>query len=81
MADCVNDALEGIAFALACVSEMLHLKPHREKGEPHSRGSSLVPVGIGQEGHREDPKVKKALAELEQHCKFLKVLGSYLLGE
>ncbi|MDD5730471.1 MAG: prephenate dehydratase [Candidatus Omnitrophica bacterium] len=33
------------------------------------------------EGHREDPKVKKALEELETHCKFLKILGSYPLGE
>ena len=29
------------------------------------------------EGHREDKKVKKALAQLESMCKFLKILGSY----
>ncbi len=29
------------------------------------------------EGHREDAKVKKALAELEDMCKYLKILGSY----
>ncbi len=29
------------------------------------------------EGFKEDEKVKKALAELEQHCLFVKVLGSY----
>jgi chorismate mutase/prephenate dehydratase len=29
------------------------------------------------EGHREDPKVKKALERLDGMCKFLKVLGSY----
>jgi chorismate mutase/prephenate dehydratase len=33
------------------------------------------------EGHRDNPKVKKALLELENKCKFLKVLGSYPLGE
>jgi chorismate mutase/prephenate dehydratase len=33
------------------------------------------------EGHAADPKVKKALAELETKCKFLKVLGSYPVGE
>jgi chorismate mutase/prephenate dehydratase len=32
-------------------------------------------------GHREEPKVKKALAELEDKCKFLKILGSYPVGE
>ncbi len=32
-------------------------------------------------GHREDPNVKKALAELEKECLFLKVLGSYPIGE
>jgi len=29
------------------------------------------------EGHVEDEKVKKALEELENHCAFMKVLGSY----
>jgi len=29
------------------------------------------------EGHREDANVKKALAQLEDMCKYLKVLGSY----
>ncbi|MDD5165978.1 MAG: prephenate dehydratase [Candidatus Omnitrophica bacterium] len=33
------------------------------------------------EGHRDSPKVKKALSELENKCKFLKVLGSYPSGE
>jgi chorismate mutase / prephenate dehydratase len=33
------------------------------------------------EGHYEEPKVKRALAALEHTCKFLKVLGSYPLGE
>jgi len=29
------------------------------------------------EGHREDREVKEALAELQQHCSLVKVLGSY----
>jgi chorismate mutase/prephenate dehydratase len=33
------------------------------------------------EGHQESLKVKKALKELESKCKFLKVLGSYPVGE
>ncbi|TRZ49170.1 prephenate dehydratase [bacterium] len=33
------------------------------------------------EGHRAQPQVKKALAELQNYCKFLKVLGSYPTGE
>jgi len=32
-------------------------------------------------GHKEDTKVKKALGELEQKCTYLKVLGSYPIGE
>lgn len=32
-------------------------------------------------GHRDELKVKKALAELENKCKFLKILGSYPVGE
>jgi len=33
------------------------------------------------EGHRQDLKVQKALSELESKCKFLKILGSYPIGE
>ncbi len=33
------------------------------------------------EGHRDEPKVKKALCELDNKCKFLKILGSYPIGE
>ncbi|MFA6349562.1 MAG: prephenate dehydratase [Candidatus Omnitrophota bacterium] len=33
------------------------------------------------EGHRQDSKVKKALGELEAQCRFIKILGSYPLGE
>lgn len=32
------------------------------------------------EGYLEDAKIKKALAELEKHCSFLKILGSYPEG-
>lgn len=32
-------------------------------------------------GHSDNPRVKKALLELENKCKFLKVLGSYPVGE
>ena len=33
------------------------------------------------EGHRDNPKVKKALLELENKCTFLKILGSYPIGD
>ncbi|MFA5095939.1 MAG: prephenate dehydratase [Candidatus Omnitrophota bacterium] len=33
------------------------------------------------EGHIQEPKVQKALQELENKCKFLKILGSYPVGE
>ena len=33
------------------------------------------------EGHRDEPRVKKALLELENQCTFLKILGSYPVGE
>ncbi len=33
------------------------------------------------QGHRDNPKLKKALQELENKCKFLKILGSYPIGE
>ncbi len=33
------------------------------------------------QGHRDEPRVKKALLELENKCNFLKILGSYPIGE
>jgi len=33
------------------------------------------------EGHKQEPRVQKALQELESKCKFLKILGSYPVGE
>jgi chorismate mutase / prephenate dehydratase len=33
------------------------------------------------DGHKEDPKVAKALKMLSEHCSYLKVLGSYLHAE
>jgi len=33
------------------------------------------------EGHEESQRVKKALSELETRCKFLKILGSYPIGD
>jgi len=33
------------------------------------------------EGHQDEPRVKKALLELENKCTFLKILGSYPVGE
>lgn len=32
-------------------------------------------------GHKDEPGIRKALAELDNKCKFLKVLGSYPVGE
>ncbi|OGX18784.1 MAG: chorismate mutase [Omnitrophica WOR_2 bacterium RBG_13_44_8b] len=33
------------------------------------------------QGHSDNPKVKRALDELDKKCKFLKILGSYPVGE
>ena len=32
-------------------------------------------------GHQDEPRIKKALLELENKCNFLKVIGSYPIGE
>jgi len=36
---------------------------------------------IDLEGHKDDSLIKKALLELERQCNFLKILGSYPVGE
>jgi len=33
------------------------------------------------EGHKDQPRIKKALSELESKCNFFKILGSYPVGE
>ena len=33
------------------------------------------------EGHKQEPRIQKALQGLESKCKFLKILGSYPVGE
>lgn len=33
------------------------------------------------EGHKDEPVIKKALSDLESKCNFLKILGSYPVGE
>ncbi|HOW42925.1 MAG TPA: prephenate dehydratase [Candidatus Omnitrophota bacterium] len=33
------------------------------------------------EGHKDEPRVRKAIEELEKNCTFLKILGSYPIGE
>jgi len=36
---------------------------------------------VDMQGHIAEPRVKKAIDELENKCKFLKILGSYPIGE
>lgn len=36
---------------------------------------------IDLEGHKDQPRIKRTLAELEERSKFLKILGSYPVGE
>jgi chorismate mutase/prephenate dehydratase len=31
-------------------------------------------------GHKEEPRVKSAISQLERHCIFFKILGSYPSG-
>ena len=33
------------------------------------------------EGHKNELRIRKALLELDNKCKFLKILGSYPVGE
>ncbi|MBM3243306.1 MAG: prephenate dehydratase [Candidatus Omnitrophica bacterium] len=33
------------------------------------------------EGHKDEPRIRKALSELDSKCKFMKVLGSYPTGD
>lgn len=36
---------------------------------------------IDMDGHRENPKVKRALAQMQKSCAFIKILGSYPKGD
>ena len=50
----------------------------QSQGAALLRGQYLL---VDLEGHKDNPKVKKALSDLQDQCKFLKVLGSYPVGK
>jgi chorismate mutase/prephenate dehydratase len=50
------------------------------ESRPSKRKSWEYYFFVDMTGHCENPGVKKALSELEKHCSFLKILGSYPIG-
>ncbi len=47
------------------------------ESRPSRRGTWEYHFFVDCEGHKEDPKVAHALAEVERHCHFFRILGSY----
>ncbi|MCX5712409.1 MAG: ACT domain-containing protein [Candidatus Omnitrophica bacterium] len=58
-----------------------HINLTKIESRPSKRKAWEYYFFVDMEGHRMDKKVKRALAELESQCRFMKVLGSYPLGE
>ena len=52
---------------------------HRALGVPE--GEKIPAKKMAKAAKSKNPKIKKALNELEDKCKFLKVLGSYPMTE
>ncbi len=50
------------------------------ESRPSKRKSWEYYFFVDMAGHSENQNVKKSLAELEKHCSFLKILGSYPVG-
>jgi chorismate mutase / prephenate dehydratase len=50
------------------------------ESRPSKRKSWEYYFFVDMAGHSENQNVKKALTELEKHCSFLKILGSYPVG-
>ena len=46
-------------------------------GAPARNGAWEYVFYVDIDGHYADPSIQSALAEVEQHCSFMKILGAY----
>jgi chorismate mutase/prephenate dehydratase len=77
---CVHDRVGALYAALEPLNS-LKLSMSKIESRPSKRKNWEYFFFVDIEGHCEDPLVQEALTQLEKHCTFVKVLGSYPSGE
>jgi chorismate mutase/prephenate dehydratase len=73
---CVQDRIGALYHAIEPFNR-LKLSMSKIESRPSKRKNWEYFFFVDIEGHCEDDLVKQAIRELEQHCTFVKVLGSY----
>lgn len=73
---CVQDKAGALFDALAPFKK-LKLNMSKIESRPSKRKAWEYFFFVDVEGHAEDEPIVQALAQLEQHCTFVKILGSY----
>jgi chorismate mutase/prephenate dehydratase len=73
---CVQDRVGALYSALEPFSR-LKLSMSKIESRPSKRKNWEYFFFVDIEGHCDDQLVKDAIADLEKHCTFVKVLGSY----
>ncbi len=73
---CVQDRVGALYSAIEPFNR-LKLSMSKIESRPSKRKNWEYFFFVDVEGHCEDPLVKRAISDLEKHCTFVKVLGSY----
>jgi chorismate mutase/prephenate dehydratase len=73
---CVQDK-PGALFAALEPFNRLRISMSKIESRPSKRKAWEYFFFVDVDGHSTEPKLQEALAELEKHCTFIKVLGTY----
>ncbi len=73
---CVQDRVGALYSAIEPFNR-LKISMSKIESRPSKRKNWEYFFFVDVEGHCEDPLIKQAISDLEQHCTFVKVLGSY----
>ena len=71
----------GALYEMLAPFKKYHINLTKIESRPSKKKAWDYYFFLDLEGHLDEPRVKKALAELENKCRFIKVLGSYPIGE
>ncbi|MBV9673419.1 MAG: ACT domain-containing protein, partial [Verrucomicrobia bacterium] len=73
---CVQDRVGALYSAIEPFNR-LKISMSKIESRPSKRKNWEYFFFVDIEGHCEDPRIKRAISDLEQHCTFVKLLGSY----
>ena len=73
----IRIAMFGALFAALEPFNRLRISMSKIESRPSKRKAWEYFFFVDVDGHSTEPKLQEALAELEKHCTFIKVLGTY----